>query len=136
MRNSVRGYCRSVSVAIAVDVERGETFDPGLHRHWRILICLCLIGEQRVATDLRHLYRIQQGRTRRHLEAGIVGVPVSATVREPDRLPVLFDVREDQDVRMLRVMELVEETGSGGPKRRANSRNAADSIACARNTRT
>ena len=95
-------------VAVAVDIQRHQSVYAFFHRPRQVFVGLLLVGEQRVATDLRHLDRIQQRGARRNLQVGIVTVPVSAAVGQPHGLAVLLHVRQDQDVGVLRVMELVE----------------------------
>ena len=46
-----------------------------------------------------------QRRARGHLEIGIVGMEIGAGIRQADRLAVLLHVGEDQDIRVLRMVE-------------------------------
>ena len=68
----------------------------------------CWFGEQRVAADLRHDARIERRRARRHLQVRVVGVEVRARVLQAGRLAVLLHVGQDQDVRIVGMVELVD----------------------------
>ena len=93
-----------------------ERVDAALHRVGKIVVRGVLVREQRVAAARGHLDRIQRRRARRNVEIRIVGVKVRAGIGEPERLPVLDAVGQDQDVRVGRMMELVDDVRLGRPE--------------------
>src|SRR3954466_7916159 len=90
-------------------VQRNEIFYFLLEVRRQIIVGRVLIRKQRVAALLRHLDRVERGAARRHLEIRIVGVEVGAGVGQADRLTVLLHVRQDEDVGMLGMVELIDD---------------------------
>jgi hypothetical protein len=95
-------------VAVAVVVAHDEAVDalPGLR--WQVLVGACLVRERRPPAGARHLDRVENGDAGRLLEVGIVGVEVRPGVHEPDRFALAMHVREDQDVRVRRMVVRVD----------------------------
>ena len=102
---------RDLAVAVVVDAD--QPVDPPFHRVRQIVVGGVLIGEERVATGFRDLDRIEHRRSCRYLEVRIIGVEVRAGIGKPRRLSILGPVGQDQDVRVVRVMELVDHVRLG-----------------------
>src|SRR2546425_8787802 len=94
-------------------VQTDEPIDAPLHARRQAVVSAVLIGEQRVTALLRHLDRIEQRGPRGDVEVRVVGMEIRAGVGKADRLAVLLPVGQDQDVRMLRMMELVDDVRLG-----------------------
>ena len=97
-------------VAVAVMVEHDEIVDRPLHRLGQVVVGAVHVGEEGVAASRRHLDRVQHRHPRGDGEVGIVGVEVGSAVGEPGRRAIgLAAVREDQDVRLVRMVEGVND---------------------------
>ena len=109
-------------VAVAVVMDAVERLDPLFHRLRQVIVGRLLVGEHRVAAGLRHDDRVQRRRPRRHLQVRIVGMEIRARVLQPRRLPVLLHVGQDEDVRVFRMVELVDHVRLRRPEARRERR--------------
>ncbi|MNN71915.1 hypothetical protein D3C81_1879020 [compost metagenome] len=66
------------------------------------------IRKQGIAAFGRQFLCMQHGTEAGHFHIGQVGVPEMTGITEADRFAVLFDIRDDQDFRMTRQLELMQ----------------------------
>ena len=94
---------------ISVVMNCQQRLDASLHRLGQIVVSGLLVREQGVAADLGHHAGVQRGGTRRDREIRVVGVEIRSGVLQARGLAVLLHIGQDQDVRVLGVMELVDD---------------------------
>src|SRR5215472_130808 len=94
-------------------VDRYQPLDAPLHRTRQLVVRSVLIREQGVASGLWYLDRIEHRRSRWNFEIRVVRVEIRSGIRQPDRLAILLPIGQNQDVRVRRMMELVDHVRLG-----------------------
>ena len=125
---SVAGGARHARVAHAVEaVDADQPVDTGLHRIGQCLIGGSHVDPFRVAADLGHLDRLQDGIGGGPVDIGMVGMPIAAGVGDADILAVDYFGGQDQHLGLVRhlvfriyvVLDFAEAPGEIGLRRGA-----------------